>query len=403
MLFFAGCHKEEEIDDLAKEKSRKLQEFAFQLNCYALTGNSNLPDAQKYYYPENLKILTGRYVFDKTKLIVLAEKFFPEGSGIIESSGFYIGTDDDAAWVDELLIRIEEERIAEEINKMEEVLDEAEVSPESFDELNDAANVDNSENADTLAKGNSRAQEIESLLSNEKESVEIRGKSNQLELMNYDKEIFIPQKTPDGWVIIQTALDSIERLFYDDNYRLTTKEIWDIKGMNNSNLLQIETYSYVENSFKPFKKEIETDSKHQIIEFNADGNIINSHTYMIFDENEYLISEVNRTYDELKRVLSTENVDYKYYDETYEKLDYSFSKRYEYKYNEGEDIPPDFEYFENDEIKMKNKYSTEKGSYTSQIFFDKIYSVKTFYESELKIKDVYYKNDEVTRIKEYER
>lgn len=418
---FAGCHSEKEINETEQRISENLKSFTFELNCYALTGECTISEPQKYYYPENLKLLTGRYVFDKSKIVILAEKIYPDGRGMIESSGFYIGADDNGNWLDELLIRIEEERIAEEIKLMEENIEDAEVNPDTIAEIIEAQDDEQTEPTDlneqtetqtpetaassseNKVKSSSKALEIETLLSNEKESVEILDKSKQLQLMNYDEEIFMPQKTESGWIIIQTLADKIERNFYDEDYRLTVKEVWKINGINNSDIMQIENYFYNEQNFKPYKKEIETDSKHQIIEYNENGAVVDFYTYSIYEENEYLVSKIHRKYDDEKRLLSNETIDYTYKDETFEKMNYTFSKRYEYKYNLDEEIPPDFEYFENNEIKMKNKYSTVKGNYTSQIFFEDGFSVKTFYEDELKIKDVYYQNDEVTRIKEYER
>ena len=64
---------------------------------------------------------------------------------------------------------------------------------------------------------------------------------------------------------------------------------------------------------------------------------------------------------------------------------------------------PPYEYFENNELKMKNKYSTLKGEYTSQIFFGEGLSVKTHYENYIRVRDIYYKGNAVIRIKNYEK
>ena len=78
-----------------------------------------------------------------------------------------------------------------------------------------------------------------------------------------------------------------------------------------------------------------------------------------------------------------------------------YSRKYVYKRND-ENLPPDFEYFENEILKMRNKYSSQKGSYTSQIFFEDGFSVKTYYIEEKKVKEIYYLGDSVLRIKNYE-
>ena len=82
-------------------------------------------------------------------------------------------------------------------------------------------------------------------------------------------------------------------------------------------------------------------------------------------------------------------------------MDYSFAKKYTYSYN-GDEIPPDFLYYENGVLKMQNKYSTTKGTYTSRIYFDDDFSVKTYYENELRVKDTYYSGNKILREKLYE-
>ena len=101
-------------------------------------------------------------------------------------------------------------------------------------------------------------------------------------------------------------------------------------------------------------------------------------------------------------MLSDELTDYYYEKDNYEELEYSFVKKYTYAYNEGE-ILPDFQYYENGILKMQNKYSAQKGTYTSRIFFEDGFSVKTYYEDEIRVKDIYYSGNKVLREKVYEK
>ena len=50
----------------------------------------------------------------------------------------------------------------------------------------------------------------------------------------------------------------------------------------------------------------------------------------------------------------------------------------------------------------KDKYSTEKGIFTSRIFFDEGLSVKSYYENNIRVRDVYYRNNSIIREKVYE-
>ncbi len=123
--------------------------------------------------------------------------------------------------------------------------------------------------------------------------------------------------------------------------------------------------------------------------------------YAVFENNKSITSKRNFTYDKDGRLLSDELNEYFYKATDYKVLDYSFTKKYLYTYNEG-DIPPDFKYYENDVLKMYNKYSTEKGTYTSRIYFDEGMSVKAYYENNVRVRDVYYRNDRIIREKVYE-
>ena len=51
---------------------------------------------------------------------------------------------------------------------------------------------------------------------------------------------------------------------------------------------------------------------------------------------------------------------------------------------------------------MKNKYSIEKGNYTSQVFFDDDFNVKTYYENDIKVKEVYSLGENILRVKNYD-
>ena len=52
---------------------------------------------------------------------------------------------------------------------------------------------------------------------------------------------------------------------------------------------------------------------------------------------------------------------------------------------------------------MRNKYSLEKGTYTSQIFFDENMSVKTYYEKGVRVKETFMNGNKVMREKLYEK
>lgn len=395
LISVLSCHKYEEPDEQALLKSSQISSFIFELNCYALTGECKLEFPEKYYYPQELKLFAGRYYFYRGKSSIFAEKFAPEYIGTIESSGFYTGVDDSADWVDSLLILMEEERIAAEIKLLED--DENEL-PEGEENLMELLN----DSETSLAQENINENAEIAALEKEFPVIEILNKSKELNSMKYDKEIFMPQKTKNGWILIQSVTNGVERCFYDEYFRLTRKETWKISGIQNSEIIQAEELFYKEDFMKAYKKEIKTKDSLQIAKYNENGLVTNLEKYAIVEDKNYAISVLNRKYDASNQLISNEIIEIYYKNDDYKKLDYKISKRYDYEYNPDEEIPPDFEYYEDNVLRMKNKYSNIKGNYTSQIFFEGNFSVKTYYEDELKIKDVYYQDDEVIRIKNYE-
>ena len=381
--FVSGCKKKEiELSEQQKNCIDQLNFITFEISCYNLTGKCSVQNAKEYYHPQALTEILSKKVYEKGNVYYLIEKLSKNNLGTIDSLGFYSESNDNGSWVDDILIKIEEERIADEISAMEDTLEELEEFQEP--EVNPE-------------------EEITKALDEEIEEKELLDSTNELKIMEFDKEIFIPQKINDGWVLIHSVNGNTTRSFYDKSYRLTKKEIWNIKTVDNSKLIQTEESIYEDDKNRPSKIIVSNEDGIQEINYTTEGFISFVDNYIMYEDEKIITSKLSRIYDDENRILSEESVEYKYKDEKYKKIDYKFTKKHVYKYNEGEDIPPDFEYFEDNVLKMKNKYSTEKGNYTSQIFFEGGFSVKTYYEEELKVRDVFYQNDEVTREKIYER
>lgn len=376
---FSGCKKKNvELTEEQQAIVDNVKYIMFEISCYNITGQGSLPNANTFYHPKELTELLSKRIYDRGRNFYLIEMFNPEKLGIIDSIGIYSG-DDTAVWVDELLIKIEEERIADEIAEMEDSLEEYEDVQEHYEE------------------------EIEKALDENIEATEYLDDTDLLKFMEFDEEVFIPQKINDGLVLIHSVGGNVTRSFYDNSYRVTKKETWNISSVERSDLVQTEESIYDGESVRPQKIIVSSKNTVKEINYNSDGLITLVENFDIYKDKNYITSKITRVYDDEKRLIAEQSVDYTYKDEKYKKIDYKFTKKHIYKYNEGEDIPPDFEYFEDNVLKMKNKYSTKKGTYTSQIFFEDGFSVKTYYEEELKVRDVFYMNDEITREKIYER
>lgn len=319
---------------------------------------------------------------------------------------------DDATWVESVFARIEEERIAEELRVMEESLEEYQIDDASElikdDEEESTMNSESessevSEMSDETndSQAEETLSEIENFFSEEKEEVTKTGKNDLLSFYEFDNEIFTSQDSEGNHILVHSMKEKVNRFFYDDEYKLIKKEVWNIPSVFKAVLEKTETYKYFENSKAVSEKEITGPYTVENVKYSNDGKTLSAEKYAVFEDKEHITEKRLFSYDDDGNLLSDELKEYFYKADDYKNLDYSFTKKYLYSYND-EGIPPDFKYFENGILKMHNKYSTEKGNFTSRIFFDEGLSVKSYYENNIRVRDVYYRNNSIIREKVYE-
>lgn len=320
---------------------------------------------------------------------------------------------DDATWVESVFARIEEERIAEELRVMEESLEEYQIDDGSelikADEEEESTMNSESESSEVSemsdepndSQAEETLSEIEKFFSEEKEEVTKTGKNDLLSFYEFDNEIFTSQDSEGNHILVHSKKEKVNRFFYDDKYKLIKKEVWNIPSAFKAALEKTETYKYFENSKVVSEKDITGPYTVENVKYNNDGKTLSAEKYAVFEEKEHITEKRLFSYDDDGNLLSDELKEYFYKADDYKDLDYSFTKKYLYSYND-EGIPPDFKYFENGILKMHNKYSTEKGNFTSRIFFDEGLSVKSYYENYIRVRDVYYRNNSIIREKVYE-
>lgn len=320
---------------------------------------------------------------------------------------------DDATWVESVFARIEEERIAEELRVMEESLEEYQIDDGSelikADEEEESTLNSESESSEVSemsdepndSQAEETLSEIEKFFSEEKEEVTKTGKNDLLSFYEFDNEIFTSQDSEGNHILVHSNKEKVNRFFYDDKYKLIKKEVWNIPSAFKAALEKTETYKYFENSKVVSEKDITGPYTVENVKYNNDGKTLSAEKYAVFEEKEHITEKRLFSYDDDGNLLSDELKEYFYKADDYKDLDYSFTKKYLYSYND-EGIPPDFKYFENGILKMHNKYSTEKGNFTSRIFFDEGLSVKSYYENYIRVRDVYYRNNSIIREKVYE-
>ena len=338
----------------------------------------------------------------------------PEPEEDYSEYSFYSPATDNASWVEETLARIEEERIAEELRAMEESLSDYEEEGLEYSEENQPAEEEESEEAseengqeDVAAEAETETEKVQELSEVEKFFLEEKNglvkteKNNNLKFFEFDNETFSQQKVDGKLILIHSNRNSVTRNFYNENYLLEKRESWNISSAENASLEKTEWFVYFQGTSLISSKTITEKEFTERVSYNSEGRPVKSERYAVVEDKEKLISKRNFAYNSDGKIISDELTDYFYKDKDYSELDYSFAKKYTYSYN-VDDIPPDFSYFENGILKMQNKYSTTKGTYTSRIYFDDDFSVKTYYENELRVKDTYYSGNKILREKLYE-
>lgn len=338
----------------------------------------------------------------------------PEPEEDYSEYNFYSPATDNASWVEETLARIEEERIAEELRAMEESLSDYEEEGLEYSEENQPAEEEESEEAsdengqeDVAAEAETETEKVQELSEVEKFFLEEKNglvkteKNNNLKFFEFDNETFSQQKVDGKLILIHSNRNSVTRNFYNENYLLEKRESWNISSAENASLEKTEWFVYFQGTSLISSKTITEKEFTERVSYNSEGRPVKSERYAVVEDKEKLISKRNFAYNSDGKIISDELTDYFYKDKDYSELDYSFARKYTYSYN-VDDIPPDFSYFENDVLKMQNKYSTTKGTYTSRIYFDDDFSVKTYYENELRVKDTYYSGNKILREKLYE-
>ena len=393
-IFCADCkRKQKNVIIENKEISaaqKNLNGYLINNICSILNNKKIKNESDDFFYLK--KILSYKF-FNKDGFFYCFEKYFPDYISIYECSGFYSESLDAGDWVDSLIIRIEEERISNEIAKME------------TDVLSDLENSDVSVIEEILDE---HSEQIENVFSDSLEQKEIVSKNGNLIFMEFEQEKLITKKTENGYEIIHSQNNSVTRNYYNQNFLLESSQKWEIepsKIQENQNPVSIENYFYDEKTSAVTKKETITYDGElqnlQIIVYNDRKQISSKEEYQIIDKKRNLIQKNDLKYDKDGNIIQNEKTEY-FYNQNFSVLIEQFSRKYVYKINE-DDFPPDFEYFENDVLKMRNKYSSQKGNYTSQVFFEDNFSVKTYYIEEKKVKEVYYSGESVLRVKNYDK
>lgn len=235
-------------------------------------------------------------------------------------------------------------------------------------------------------------------------------KKGKLNLYSNDDEIFFPQIEENFTVLTSVNKKMITRSFYDETGRFCKQEDWKNSTEENPILIKKTLYEYEENNLSPTKKIIIENDFQTEIEYDEKENpkknkkfyiLKNQKTEEEIETKNILLTQTDYFYNSENKVEKEFIKDFSY-SEDYKILQSVLEKEFVYFYRNQEEIPADYDYFENGILRIRNLYTNEKGNYTSQVFFDENYSVKTYYNNNLKTKDIYILNGIVVRENIYE-
>lgn len=371
LFILAGCsHKNQDESEITINES---------LNNYMYIYTLDSLKDENSILSKGLNSIFKRYIIKDGIFYSFFDLLFPGRINQFNTFYFYDLYNDDCYWVDAMIMELEEQRIANQLIEMENRLEDI-ITP--IDEKLEKEEAEENE------------AEIRDYVKNE-----VSIKDNNLGYMEYGDEKFIPQIVGENYILIHSYNENVSRNFYDKLFRCYKKESWKISS-NNEELLYTTNISFDDNSYIPKTSTTITKETKQHRLFNDKGQVKEEVNYIIYDNKEYIKSSLKLKYNSDNKIIESNLTEYNYDGELYSKLLYTFNKKYIYKFN-GDDIPADFDYYENNILKMRNRYSSED-TYTSRIYFNDGYSVLSYYQNNIPVKEVYSVNDVVERVKVYE-
>lgn len=372
VLIFSSCYLKK-TEEKKKERTMSSYLYDLALKEYLNKISSKESESQNLVL-KNVENQLFTYTIQNGKNLFVIEKLYQNCKGQIDCKNFYIGFDN-ADYVEAIVLQSEESE--NDLDSLENNGENPLEDEESFD--------------------SQKSKDIEETLENSKliEKLYI-DRLNELKILEFEKELFIPNDE----VIIEKNEKSVSKSYYDDLYRVIKKEHWSIGKLLDSKIIKTELFEYYDDTLVSKSKTEITEAEKKVSVFNKNGFVEKIEEYSIFENQNYLISETNLSYDEKDRI--NEKTETKYiYDEEYKMKPTVNTKRFVYHNKENEELPADYEYFENDILKIKVVYSETKGNFTQEIFFDNM-SVKSFYEDNLLKKDIYYIDGVEKRVVNYE-
>ncbi|WP_027727774.1 hypothetical protein [Treponema sp. C6A8] len=237
-------------------------------------------------------------------------------------------------------------------------------------------------------------------------SKDFKEKTSLLSFSEFENEVIQPDLVDGSRVMVYSIGNKTSRWFFDDEYRLSKIEHWEIAGFSDSKIVKQEFFKYHGREKRIYNKIIESADKGESFFYLPDNLVEKSEKYKKVNDRPYITEICRYKYDSQKRISEISTRTFSYNSEEDTKRRGVFVKTYKYKYNplnaDGEEIPPDVSYYENDVLKSVEKYSQVLGSFTQQYFFNGGISVKTWFVDYNRVKEVIYQEDRVLRVHKFD-
>ncbi len=284
----------------------------------------------------------------------------------------------------------------------------------------------NSQNQKDIADGT----DILSMLEGSSDDAGAEGnqKKEPVEVINVDREGGLRKYSFDGEqvsfqsfnefnVFVNAADDKVTREFYDSNWNLAKKEIYN-NPARTSQLKLKKSIGYFydgDQKLQSTTEENKEDMTRILTEYNSIKKPVLSDG-IVYKEITRTPKEIENNkpvqyrelpsfkkqwvYDEQNRLVEFNSETYTFTDEKFKKKEVSY-KKYEYQYDKLSENPDTY-YYEENKLRVKTEYKSQT-SYNETLYFDEGFSVLTQYEDGFKTLEVIYANDVELRRKTFDK
>lgn len=219
--------------------------------------------------------------------------------------------------------------------------------------------------------------------------------------------------------LIITSKDYLYRFLYTDDYLLDHVQKWKVGETSESTFLEklimYESKTSFTSNSKYTSRRLETDfvnfktiecvyNENNLLEQKKESYYPNvkdkDNFYKALEQNNSRVeNKILVKYDSMNRIICEEEYVYKYNRNSFlpQKV---VKKKNEYKY-EKVNLPPNVFFYEDDILRMKTIYSSEK-NYTQEVYFSEDSYIQIIFENDKKKKETLFVNQEIANIKNYD-